>query len=51
MVVVMDNTVMVCHAVYFCGNVPMFYPKERSNNFLRNFGKLADFFRLLGEII
>jgi hypothetical protein len=49
MVVVMDNTVIVYHAVYFGGNMPMFYPEDKGSIFLRNFGKLANFFRLLGR--
>jgi hypothetical protein len=51
MVVVMDSTIIVCHAVYFGGNVPMFYPEDRGSSFLRNFGNLANFFRLRGKII
>ena len=47
----MDSTVIVCHAVYFGGKVPMFYPEDRGSSFLRNFGKLANFFRLRGKII
>jgi len=50
-VVIVDNTVIVCHAVYFGGNMPVFHLEDGGSSFLRNFGKLANFFRLLGEII